>query len=79
MLTVKGLRAADLVHADHDQIGIELGLRAELDSRLGHDAKAFGAGAAQEPVEPPRHDLVNSCRPGAHDEPHLGKDSDPDI
>jgi hypothetical protein len=29
------LRAADLVHADHYQIGIELGLRAELDGRLG--------------------------------------------
>jgi hypothetical protein len=41
------LRAADLVHADHDQIGIELSLRAKRDGRLGHDTKVFGASVGQ--------------------------------
>jgi hypothetical protein len=33
--------------------------RAVHDGRLGHDAKVFGAGAAQRAVQPSRHDLVN--------------------
>ena len=33
------LRAADLVHPDHHEIRIELGLRAQLYGRLGHDAQ----------------------------------------
>src|SRR6185437_7740384 len=62
------LRAADLVHTDHYEIGIELGLRAEHDGRLGYDAKVFGTDAAQDAVQPSRHDLVNCRWPGAHDE-----------
>jgi hypothetical protein len=41
------LRAADLVHADYHEIGIEFGLRTEHDGGLGHDAKILRAGAAQ--------------------------------
>ena len=60
--------AADLVHADHYEIGIELRLRAEFDGGLGHDAQIFRAGAAQHAIQSSRHHLVNRRRPGAHDE-----------
>jgi len=39
-------------HADHYEIGIEFGLRAELDGRLGYDAQVLGTGAAQDAVQP---------------------------
>jgi hypothetical protein len=62
------LRVADLVHADHHQIGIKLGLHAKLDGRLGHDAQIFGAGVGQHAEQAHCDELVNCRRPGAHDE-----------
>jgi hypothetical protein len=62
------LRAADLVHAGYHEIGIELGLWAKHDGGPEHDAQVFGAGAAQRATQPSRYDLMNCCRPGAHDE-----------
>ena len=41
---------------------------AELDGRLGYDAQVLGTGTAQDAVQPTCDDLVNCCRPGAHDE-----------
>jgi hypothetical protein len=58
------LRAADLVHADHHEIGIELGLRAKHDGGLRYDAKVFRAGAAEGAIQPSCHDLMDRCRPG---------------
>jgi hypothetical protein len=53
---------ADLIHAHHNQVRIELGLRAELHGRLGYDAQVIRAGATQDAVQPSRHDLVDGQR-----------------
>jgi hypothetical protein len=73
------LSAADLVHADHHEIGIELGLRPELDGWLGHDAQVFRTGPAQHAVQSSRHHPMNRRRPRAHDERERAADRGPSL
>jgi hypothetical protein len=62
------LRSADLAYPNHHEVRSELGPRPQLDGRLRQNTEIFRACTIEHPVQSACRELMDRCRPWAHDE-----------